>query len=310
MPARSLYRWAHNIRTRRLQGPLSLEYTPAHTGGNSPEALANALADKYASGSQYHFLSPPPAPVPTFFMDKFTPFSTSDGYIESSLYAYADHHLAIRTATDSSFRPSTVINRQLYDPHSPPEHPYTRASAAFSVTVQAYLRSSQLHTADKLSSRLGSVTPWCRNGCSSYETYHHIFVECRAFNDLRESASLQLVDDTSKLLGAETTPQMGVILHVAKTLFRDGGEYWPGNCSKYYYGVFPTLDSLVTFRDDVSNVTKGRLLARLAITWHNACIRLVGRIWGSHQRKVSPFRKSVRQTTVSYELPEFLSHFV
>ena len=60
---------------------------------------------------------------------------------------------------------------------TPPAHPYLHASSAFSATLQLYLRSAQLDTADLRYRRLGDTAFCCRLGCAATENAHHIFVQ-------------------------------------------------------------------------------------------------------------------------------------
>lgn len=70
-PARSLYRW---LRALVDAHPLlSLHHVRAHTSSSSPASAANRLVDLYGTSAQCQPFLPPPVPVPTFMMDRFTP---------------------------------------------------------------------------------------------------------------------------------------------------------------------------------------------------------------------------------------------
>ena len=109
-----------------------------------PALLANKLMDLYATLAQRQPF-PPSVPVPSFTMDRFTPFHPSFGYVETNLSSFVSHLLAFTFSQGSSFQP---LRRLPHDSHPPPTHPYLHATSAFSATLQLYLRSAQLDTAD------------------------------------------------------------------------------------------------------------------------------------------------------------------
>jgi hypothetical protein len=84
LPARSLYRWIYSILTSSPNRP-SLHHIQAHTSATDPASRANATVDHLASSSHTLQISPLPVPVPTFFMDKYTPFLPPFQYIDSNL---------------------------------------------------------------------------------------------------------------------------------------------------------------------------------------------------------------------------------
>lgn len=86
LPARSLYRWLlHNISHSNVQNTSNIIYTPAHTNSTSLPSQINNAADNLATYTQTTLLRPPPAPVPTIFMDHFVLYTSLDGYIESNI---------------------------------------------------------------------------------------------------------------------------------------------------------------------------------------------------------------------------------
>ena len=125
----------------------SVQHIRTHTQSTSPASLANKLVDLYATSAQHQPYPPLPVPVPSFTMDRFTPFHASYGYVEANLSSFVPHLLAFTLSQDSSFRPLHRLPRFLYDNHPPLAHPYLHASSAFSATLQLYLGSAQL--ADK-----------------------------------------------------------------------------------------------------------------------------------------------------------------
>ncbi|PBK63305.1 hypothetical protein ARMSODRAFT_1088611 [Armillaria solidipes] len=161
LPGRSLYRWLLHLlqHSPPPHHPPNIIYTPAHTNSSSTPSTVNALADQLASGSQYLQLRPPPAPLPTFFMDSFMLYSPNDGYVETSISSYLPSVLTSTAYSSPDFRPATTMLLPFYDQHTPPEHPYLRASSAYSALVQLYARSDQLDTAYTRFRRFGNISP-------------------------------------------------------------------------------------------------------------------------------------------------------
>src|SRR5437588_8850706 len=93
--------------------------------------------------------------IPTFFMDKFTPYLPSFHFVDSPLPRLLDSLLASHSLYDLSFAPLHALFPFFHDPHSPPPHPYIQASSAFSAVVQLYVHSGQLPTNALLASRFG-----------------------------------------------------------------------------------------------------------------------------------------------------------
>ncbi|KAI0262979.1 hypothetical protein BGY98DRAFT_1048283, partial [Russula aff. rugulosa BPL654] len=108
-------------------------------------------------------------PLPTFLMDRFTPYLPPFNYIESHLPNLLNSLLASRSFFNSSFAPLHILSPLLHDPSPPPLHPYTRASSSFSAVVQLYTRSGQLPTNLSRATRFHSGDSFCRFGCRSLE---------------------------------------------------------------------------------------------------------------------------------------------
>ncbi|KAL6299516.1 hypothetical protein BKA93DRAFT_870422 [Sparassis latifolia] len=296
LPACSLYHWLRDILASSPQPLLTLMYTPAHTTSNSPAASANAFVDHLASHS--HTLALPTPPVPTFTMDDYTLFSSSDGYIESDPSTYITQSLITTVVDDSAFAPSHTLALPLYSHCVPPDHPYTRASSAYSALVQLYARSAQLDTAYLRFAQFSDMLPWCCFGCSALETPHHIFVQCPIFEPLRRLAFHDVFLEMSKLLaGAQITTQLSdPILRIARSLFVDDAV-WPQYTSYYFLGIVPHI------RDDGDPPPTHdfhRLSIRIMQMWHTTGIHLVGRIWGDY--KHHPFRDVLKLDFVSKSL--------
>ncbi|KAJ3830407.1 hypothetical protein F5880DRAFT_1463346, partial [Lentinula raphanica] len=199
LPARSLYRWMLDILHRTRMIP-QIKYIPAHTGSMDSASLANHFADVVASRSQHDPMPPPYAPLPTFFMDSYTLFSSSHSYIESNVSSYISTALVTHQTADTSFRPSLTLMLPIHNRTCPPEHPYIRASSSYSALVQLYARSSQLDTRLLRFLRFGNCTPWCSFGCNELESDHHLFVKCPAFDSFRSESSSSIISETNAIL--------------------------------------------------------------------------------------------------------------
>ncbi|TFK81753.1 hypothetical protein K466DRAFT_666919 [Polyporus arcularius HHB13444] len=303
-PAQSLYHWLSDILARSTHPPL-ITYTPAHTSSTTVPAKANDFVDRLASSS--HAIPLLSISLPTFTLPDFVLHSTTHGYIETGLQSFLSARSAALRASSPSFRPNLTLFRHLYDDHAPPLHPYTRASSAYSATVQLYARSAQLDTAFVRYSRFGDLAPWCQAGCDAVETVHHVFVTCPAYTSLRDNARCDLMRETSEqLLAAKTTsPLKDVILRITAALFLDDPSVWPQHFTRYYLGLLP----LIPLPDDMASqsLTTRRLLARVKHAWHISSIRLAGRIWGENKRRSAI---NTRRTPHTFYLPPHLAHLL
>ncbi|KAK7032095.1 Nucleosomal histone H3-Lys79 methylase [Paramarasmius palmivorus] len=304
-PARALYRWIMDVVHRRHhRAPLLIQHIPSHTSSTSPPARANDLADRIASSAHRSIPRPPPAPLPTFFMDDFTLFSKTHSYIESNPFLYISNILAHRSAYEASFRPASTLLHTLHDLTPPPTYPYTRATSAYSAVVQLYARSSQLDTNFTKFRRFGNVSPWCSFGCAELETTHHIFTECPRFAHFRAHAKDSLVSTTTSLVQRQpyhlTKDEQAVIVTASSQLFADT-DIWPLRRTHYYLGSMPNISNIVH-----SLSTNQRAHTAIVQSWHVAAIRLAGRIWGEYRRVTSPSRMRPERTKTVH-LPPFLS---
>ncbi|RDB16505.1 hypothetical protein Hypma_002957 [Hypsizygus marmoreus] len=311
-PARSLYRWISdlNIRASTSHIPIHTQHVTAHTSSSSPPAQLNRLADHIATSAQHTL--PPPAPLPTFFMDEYTPFSDAGSWLEGSLLTHVQHSLAQFYVANTSSLASFSLSNFIHDYRPPPDFPYTRASSSYSAVVQLYLRAHQLDTAYRLSRRLQSgQQPYCRFGCSNIEDARHVFVHCPRFASLRDEVNKTIVSATTTLLDVYQVPAQyhSRTLEHACTISFDS-QSWPLGCTMYYYGVLPDMNDITR---DLNNAplpaTKvERLRHNIANTWHTHLIRLAGRIWGIVRRTHSPSPDTKQTTKTIISLPTHLSH--
>ncbi|KAJ6606210.1 hypothetical protein DFH09DRAFT_865171, partial [Mycena vulgaris] len=98
--------------------------------------------------------------------------------------------------------------------------------------------------------------------CNAIEDPHHIFVECRRYQEWRMKATEDAVTKTTMKLdekGIEETARNGHI---------------------------PPLDGLLPANTMDNVVSRERLLHHFAAEWHLKAIRLAGRIFGDYQREM------------------------
>ncbi|RDX51731.1 hypothetical protein OH76DRAFT_1331271, partial [Lentinus brumalis] len=172
--------------------------------------------------------------LPSFTLPRFVLYSPAHGYVESGISTFLATQRAHHQTLDPSSRPNLTLLRSLYHECTPPLHPYTKASSAYSAVVQLYARSAQLDTALPRYERFGDIAPWCRAGCDAVETAHHVFVVCPAYSRLRVEAQQALIRDVSEQFSAaETTPSKDAILRITTALFTDDPDIWPQFSSHY-----------------------------------------------------------------------------
>lgn len=302
-PVLSLYSWLQDILSRHPHPPV-LTYTPAHTHATSLAARANDYVDRLASAAHSAPLGAPQIPLPTFSLPDYCLHHSLYGYIESpvlpTLLSYSSPPLHSAVAF-------LAVTRVLYHPHSPPDHPYTRASSAYSATVQLYARADQLDTGLRRYRHLGLPSPACPFGCPVLDTAHHVFVDCAAFAHLRLEALESVVRDITGLLAPEdrqsyvAPPFADDVRRLTSVLFVDDASAWPMGVSRYYLGMLPPIPAT---RD--LSVAHGRCLARVLACWHVGCIRLAARIWGQYKRSLSPLPQRSPAPIVLPEPLEYL----
>ena len=113
----------HRVRTEVI-------HTKAHTNQVNLSSLLNNEADHYASKSQNFVNSLHPAPIPTFFMDKFTFYWPHNGWIESNICTFIDHFIIQASSLEILKKHHYRMAKWLYDPCPPLTYPYIRATVA------------------------------------------------------------------------------------------------------------------------------------------------------------------------------------
>ena len=114
------YRWLLNILTLK---PALIKYTKGHADVDSVPSVLNSLADRHAVDAQFN-PDTPYAPIPTFFMDEYTLYNATDGWIESNARNYIERRYAQRTASELELSHGLRLRRLIYDLGAPPEFLY------------------------------------------------------------------------------------------------------------------------------------------------------------------------------------------
>lgn len=286
MTGRSYYRWI--LALVKEKGAL-VEYTRGHSNETTLPAMMNYESDHYASSSQKHIGKIATAPHPTFMMDDFTFFREHDGWIESNIRNFTDFF------NTQDVQRSLGIGNQLrmaswaYDETTPPNYPYVRATSAYSALIQLYARSGQLATADCLHQRGMLPTNRCRFGCEAVEDMHHIFVECRKYEQWRTKAAEELgIRTERKMIEQEIEGSAREqITGAAKLLFSNDESIWPLHYTFYYLGHMPKIAHLIPTTLSGGSTAARKLRHHLTTDWHMASIRLAGRIFGDLQREMA-----------------------
>ena len=288
MNGRSYYRWILDLVSRKSA---TISYTKAHTTDSTLSACLNREADHLASASQKHISVLPLAPIPTFFMDRYSFHREPDGWIESNIRHFVDHFYAISTADSLSLLPKHRMSTWLYDLNPPPPWIYTKATSAYTALIQLYARSGQLPTAEGMHQKNATSvsSQACRFGCLATESPHHIFAICGRFSELRnkELASLSLsvkgrLDDA-----AIGPPHQSSILQLAKFIFSDSDLVWPLHSTVFFLGQIPKVEPLLSPLSMPNSVNRSRLIHNIATDLHLSSVRLASRIFGDLQKEIS-----------------------
>jgi hypothetical protein len=136
----------------------------------------------------------------------------------------------------------------------------------------------------------------CRFGCDAVEDSHHLFVECRRYDEWRANAAEEMGRKADQKLaerGVEEAARKR-LLATAKSLFCNDPEVWPLKHSFYYLGHIPPLDPLLPHDIFESRLSRERLLHYFSAEWHLASIRLAGRIFGDYQREMAKINTPLR----------------
>ncbi|KAG6846884.1 hypothetical protein H0H93_011302, partial [Arthromyces matolae] len=273
-PPSAFHTWMANILDRRT-APMSVKHVKAHTSINSVPSNMNRAADHFASNA--HNLCLPLFPIPTFHMAPHCFFSASHGFIEGDISQYVQTIPSLRHIREYGVLNNELILPGLYDPTPPPTFPYDRSPYAYSTIIQLYARCAQLDTRASTFSRLeNGFSPWCRFGCSEFETPYHIFSACPHFLPIRESYTSSLLSSIRTVIPDSISPDIHQrILDITSSLFYDS-SYWPAFLTRYYLGFAPSLYHLPIPLS---------LVRSLSSIFHSMSIKLAGRIWADVRRK-------------------------
>ncbi|KAF8218493.1 hypothetical protein L208DRAFT_1350804, partial [Tricholoma matsutake] len=293
MNSRAYYKWLLHLLHSRWA---TILYTKGHSAESTVPSLLNASADHYTSKSQLICPHLHHAPLPTFFMDRFTFFTPADGWIESNIRTLTDRLLSAQTSCELELKHGLRLVRSFYDPTPPPSYPYLRSLSCYSTLVQLYSRSGQLPTAVCLHSWHKINSHHCRFGCLGIpEDNHHLFVECPYFAELRMNSLSAIVDITGvkccdmvdKHLLSHKVAQC--LIAGAESLFSDNSVMWPLHFSAFNLGHIPDITRLLGFEQPTlhssthPSIQLSRDIHSIALEWHTHSIRLAGRIWGQVQ---------------------------
>ena len=206
-------------------------------------------------------------------------FSSSDGFIESSILHYVDSLLANSLAATLNTCHEPLPPLPLFDNTPPPTYPYTKSPSSYSAVIQLYARSGQLDTALHLSNHLkDGFQPWCRFACRQIEDPHHIFVLCPRFTSLWDTYGQRLKNDVLTILDAYhlTEQDRSFIIEQVSNLFSDSNA-WPSCRTGFYLGILPRLVP--------PPLTTSIMHSHLTHQAHTSCIQLASRIWGLVRRE-------------------------
>ncbi|KAF5312013.1 hypothetical protein D9619_003843 [Psilocybe cf. subviscida] len=285
---RSYMRWLADLVNRTS---LQTTYTKGHANSNAIDAKLNNEADHYASQAQKHSNSIPLAPIPTFFMNDFTPHRVTDGWIESNIREIVEKIMVKQTKERLAIGHQNRLATDFYHHANPPAYSYHRATSAYTATLQLYARSGQLPTAATMLARGDRGTNGlCRLGCEKLEDETHIFSECPHFETWREEAGKELSKAIETRCKAQdiSRDKYTDILEKAKFFYRRDDETWPLGNSTYYLGYVPKIKQVApNLHVDSKLLTTKRLIYGIYSDWHNIGTRLAARIFGELQRKAA-----------------------
>ncbi|KAF6741005.1 hypothetical protein DFP72DRAFT_345709 [Ephemerocybe angulata] len=266
MNGRSYYKWILSLVANVDKG-VDITYTKGHSLETTLEA------------------------IPHFFMDGYMLFSSRDGWIESNIPSYIDARLVELSAAALSIGHKQRMMTKPYDLTTPPQPPYIRSTSAFSATVQLYARSGQFPTKNIVFECGSSFDAWCPFGCEHTGDPHHLFAECKVYDEWREETRNILVTRTrtivegSDLDGYEYRKGLIEGYEAAELFLNVTSPIWPFQFTQFYLGLVPPLDRWINVQTLPGEVARRRLKTAIANEWHLHSIRLAGRIWGDYKRR-------------------------
>jgi hypothetical protein len=298
---------------------IEVRHVKAHVTDKSKirtEHQLNEKADKAAKAARDpEQLSANHCPWPTFALDKFTVWDEEKGYIEADLYRHIKKAFRqIRKETLFTSDYITQLNTTPYEQNTHSEYMYQRATADYSIRTQALIRGKALHTNRKTAMMFpGTNTPMCPDCPYSIENEHHIFVECKTYETIRETAIQELAEKIEKMKPSGQFNKES-LMAIATTLFRDNPQ-WPSGETRYYVGMVPPLDALFSEGEAERQITDPNEVIE-EDTWkttrksigkllHARAVRTAGHIWSVRMRnrhtKWRQSREETTQTTDEYE---------
>lgn len=101
----------------------SIKYTKGHANNDTLPTVLNIAADQYAVNAQSD-INTLYAPIPSFFIDNYTLYNSTNGWIKSNTRYYVEHRLALNTAHELEYSTGLRLQCLIYDLESPPKFPY------------------------------------------------------------------------------------------------------------------------------------------------------------------------------------------
>ena len=191
MNGRSYYHWILSLINL---SQVAVTYTAGHSDQLTLEARMNGEADLLATTSQKVYAELLYAPIPSFFMNDFTIYSETDGWIELNVMHFVNILLTCKTAMAPGIGHDLQMLTWAHNPGPPPDFPYTKAVSAHFAAVQLYVRSGQLVMAEVLYKRGKRDNDLCSLGCDEMGDMHHSFVCCKQYEQWREDARRELLE--------------------------------------------------------------------------------------------------------------------
>lgn len=260
-----------------------------HSNEISLEAKLNGEADFLATSAQKVISELLYAPIPSFFMNDYTLHSEIDGWVESNTMHFIETPLTQKTAVNLGIGHDLCMSTWVHNPGPPPNFPYTKAVSAHSAAAQLYARSGQLVTAEVLYRRGKRDDDLCNFGCKVTEDMHHIFVNCKQYNQWRDEVSRDLLERMEVKLSnmqIEEALKNG-LLTTAKLLFTNNTVIWLLYRSPFYLGQIPNLNLLISKEAGMGEIARRRLKLHMSSDWHTLSIQLAGQIFGDYQQKMA-----------------------
>ena len=162
--------------------------------------------------------------------------------------------------------------------------------SAHSAAVQLYTKSDQLPTTNILVEQGKLSSDRCKLRCDDIEDMHHIFMDCRVYEEWRAEALISMVEWMKEKFDAVEVEEVfkNSLLHTAKSLFIDDPLVWPLQKTHFYLGQLPKIDPLISLAGaELREVFRRWLKSHIVNFWNITCICLAGKIFRDFQRRMA-----------------------